>query len=102
MLEWSHLVIILGMAITTYLTRIIGFFLLRNRKLSTRTQFVLDNIAGCVMLSIIAPVFVSGEPATLLGLIGYTFGIDVVFIATYSSYRCSYYRSRPLCIRRIG
>ncbi|ATY42716.1 AzlD family protein [Acinetobacter baumannii] len=69
MLEWSHVVIILGMAITTYLTRIIGFFLLRNRKLSTRTQFVLDNIAGCVMLSIIAPVFVSGEPATLLGLI---------------------------------
>ncbi|ENW5232661.1 TPA: AzlD family protein [Acinetobacter baumannii] len=69
MLEWSHLAIILGMAITTYLTRIIGFFLLRNRKLSTRTQFVLDNIAGCVMLSIIAPVFVSGEPATLLGLI---------------------------------
>jgi uncharacterized membrane protein len=68
MLEWSHLIIILGMAITTYLTRIIGFFLLRNRKLSPRTQFVLDNIAGCVMLSIIAPVFVSGEPATLLGL----------------------------------
>lgn len=69
MLEWSHLIIILGMAITTYLTRIIGFFLLRNRKLSPRTQFVLDNIAGCVMLSIIAPVFVSGEPATLIGLV---------------------------------
>ncbi|HLB42678.1 MAG: hypothetical protein A3F63_10665 [Pseudomonadales bacterium RIFCSPHIGHO2_12_FULL_40_16] len=69
MLEWSHLIIILGMAITTYLTRIIGFLLLRNRQLSPRTQFVLDNIAGCVMLSIIAPVFVSGEPATLIGLV---------------------------------
>lgn len=69
MLEWSHFIIILGMAVTTYLTRITGFLLLRNRQLSSRTQFVLDNIAGCVMLSIIAPVFVSGEPATLIGLV---------------------------------
>lgn len=68
MIDLHAFITILGMAAVTYSTRLAGFMLLRNRQLGTRAQRVMETAPGCVFISIIAPVFVSSEPATLLGL----------------------------------
>lgn len=54
--------------IQLHLTRILGYLLLRNRQLSARTLAVMDNVPGCVLISVIAPAFVSEQPANLLAL----------------------------------
>ena len=59
---------ILAMAVVTYATRIVGFLLLRDRKLTPRAKSVLDAIPGAVLIAVIAPVFVSKHPADLLAL----------------------------------
>lgn len=60
---------ILGMAVVTYLTRILGYLILRNRNLSPGTRSVLESAPGCVMISAIAPYFASGNPAQIIALI---------------------------------
>lgn len=59
---------IAAMAVVTYGTRIGGFLMLRNRTLSPRTLAVLEAVPGCVLISVIAPRFVSDKPAELLAL----------------------------------
>lgn len=59
---------ILLMATATYLTRTVGFVALRNRKLSPRSMAVLEAVPGCVLISVIAPAFVSDQPAELIAL----------------------------------
>lgn len=59
---------IILMALTTYMTRILGFVLLRNRTLSPRLQSVMEAAPGCVLIAVIAPMFVSNHPADLLAL----------------------------------
>ncbi|MBB6262019.1 putative membrane protein [Paenochrobactrum gallinarii] len=61
-------VTILLMAGVTYLTRIGGYVLLRNRVLSKRATAVMEAAPGCVLISVIAPDFVSNNPADLLTL----------------------------------
>jgi uncharacterized membrane protein len=56
------------MAGVTYLTRIGGYILLRNRVLSARATAVMEAAPGCVLISVIAPAFVSPHPADLLAL----------------------------------
>ncbi|KVL27552.1 hypothetical protein WS97_28580 [Burkholderia territorii] len=56
------------MASTTYLSRVLGYVLLRNRTLSPRMASVMENVPGCVLISVIAPAFVSTRPADLLAL----------------------------------
>ncbi|MCG5075182.1 AzlD family protein [Paraburkholderia tagetis] len=56
------------MAATTYLTRILGYLVLRDRTLSPRMRAVMENVPGCVLISVIAPAFVSRHPADLLAL----------------------------------
>lgn len=56
------------MATVTYLTRIGGYVFLRNRTLSPRLRTVLENAPGCVLITVIAPDFVTGRPADLLAL----------------------------------
>ncbi|MBN3857880.1 MULTISPECIES: AzlD family protein [unclassified Paraburkholderia] len=56
------------MAATTYLTRIIGYVALRDRTLSPRMRAVMENVPGCVLISVIAPAFVSRDPADLVAL----------------------------------
>ncbi|MBV6898211.1 AzlD family protein [Xanthomonas euvesicatoria] len=56
------------MAVGTYLTRILGYLALRNRTLSPRTRHVLESVPGCVLISVIAPSFVSSRPADLIAL----------------------------------
>ena len=53
------------MASVTYLTRIGGFIALRNRSLSPRAMAVMQAAPGCVLISLIAPGFVSESPADL-------------------------------------
>lgn len=62
------LLTLLGMAAVTYATRISGFLLLHNRTLGARTRAVLEAAPGCVLISVIAPHFVSSHPAELIAL----------------------------------
>lgn len=64
---WSFITI-LGMLCVTYLTRITGYFALRNRTLSPRAQSVLEAMPGAVLISVIAPAFTSTNPADLIAL----------------------------------
>ena len=59
---------ILLMAAVTYLTRVAGYLLLRNRALGRRATAVMEATPGCVLISVIAPHFVSSRPADLLSL----------------------------------
>ncbi|MCA8223471.1 MULTISPECIES: AzlD family protein [Burkholderia] len=71
--DFSTVATIVLMASTTYLSRILGYVMLRNRPLSRRMAAVMENVPGCVLISVIAPAFVSTRPADLLAL-----GITIV------------------------
>lgn len=60
---------IAGMALVTYLTRILGYLVLRNRHLSPRARSTMESAPGCVMVSAIAPYFVSTNPAVVIAMI---------------------------------
>ncbi|EJN39636.1 putative membrane protein [Pseudomonas sp. GM84] len=68
MITANGVMVIAGMAVATYLTRVLGFLLLRNRKLSANTKSVLEVAPGCVIVSVIAPYFVSSEPQIWIAL----------------------------------
>ncbi|AOJ70228.1 MULTISPECIES: AzlD family protein [Burkholderia] len=68
MIDVSTLLTIVLMASSTYLSRILGYVVLRNRTLSPRMLAVMENVPGCVLVSVIAPAFVSDKPANLLAL----------------------------------
>lgn len=59
---------ILAMAGVTYLTRIGGYVVLRNRTLGRRATAVMEAAPGCVLISVIAPDFVSKNAADLAAL----------------------------------
>ncbi|MBM7142292.1 AzlD family protein [Acinetobacter sp. 105-3] len=69
MISLTSFITLILMAVTTYLTRIIGFLLIRNRNISPKMKYTMECTPGCVLISVIAPQFVSSEPATLIGLI---------------------------------
>lgn len=69
MIGGASLATILGMALVTYGTRTIGFLLLRNRQLGKRARAVLEVAPGCVLVSAIAPYFVSRQPDEVLALL---------------------------------
>lgn len=52
----------IGMATVTYCSRVLGYLLLGNRILSPRARAVMDVAPGCVLISVIAPHFVSSRP----------------------------------------
>ncbi len=68
MIDPLALLTIVLMASATYLTRIGGYVLLRNRTLGRRATAVMEAAPGCVLISVIAPSFVSDRPADLAGL----------------------------------
>lgn len=68
MIDTLTLLTILLMASTTYLTRILGYAVLRSRSLSPRMLVILESVPGCVLISVIAPAFASDKPANLLAL----------------------------------
>ena len=67
-MDLHSLLTLLSMATVTYLTRILGFALLRKRQLSPRAKSVLEAVPGCVLIAVIAPAFVSDNPANLIAL----------------------------------
>ncbi|TGQ12448.1 MULTISPECIES: AzlD family protein [unclassified Mesorhizobium] len=68
MIDPMTLLAILAMAGVTYLTRIGGYVMLKNRALSPRATAVMEAAPGCVLISVIAPDFVSRNPADLAAL----------------------------------
>ncbi|AGB44783.1 AzlD family protein [Mesorhizobium sp. CO1-1-7] len=68
MIDAATLLTIVLMAGVTYLTRIGGYVVLRNRVLSPRATAVMEAAPGCVLISVIAPAFVSRNPADLAAL----------------------------------
>lgn len=68
-MHWDSTLTILGMGVTTYLTRIGGYLLLGGKTLSARATAMMDIIPGCVLISVLAPSFASGRPTDLAGLI---------------------------------
>ena len=68
MLHAQTLLTIVLMLAATYSTRILGYVALRNRRLSPRARALLHAAPGCVLISVIAPFFVTSSPAGLLAL----------------------------------
>jgi uncharacterized membrane protein len=68
MIDPMTVLAILAMAGVTYLTRIGGYMVLRYRALSPRAMAVMEAAPGCVLISVIAPDFVSKNPADLAAL----------------------------------
>ncbi|WP_322616662.1 AzlD family protein [Pseudomonas sp. BIC9C] len=68
MIDSLTLLIVMAMAFVTYLTRVLGFILLRNRTLSPIAQEVMQAAPGCVLIAVIAPKFAHGNPADLIAL----------------------------------
>lgn len=68
MIPFTSLLTIVLMAFVTYLTRVAGYAVLQNRELSPRAVAVMEAVPGCVLISVIAPSFVSRQPADLIAL----------------------------------
>ncbi|MCF7529197.1 AzlD family protein [Neisseria lisongii] len=68
MISWDSFIVFCAMLGVTYSTRLLGFFALRNRTLSRRAQTVMEAAPGCVLISVIAPYFVSDKPHELIAI----------------------------------
>ncbi|WEI04706.1 AzlD family protein [Acinetobacter johnsonii] len=68
MIHSTTLIAILFVAATTYLTRILGYVLLKNKTLSNKQRKILEVVPGCVLISVIAPYFVKDNVADLLDI----------------------------------
>ncbi|WP_281963005.1 AzlD family protein [Acinetobacter johnsonii] len=68
MIHSTTLIAILFVAATTYLTRILGYVLLKNKTLSNKQRKILEVVPGCVLISVIAPYFVKDNVADLLAI----------------------------------
>jgi uncharacterized membrane protein len=67
--HWS-LLTISGMALVTYLTRIGGDLLMRNKTLGPRATAALDAVPAAILTAVIAPsVLAAGAAEALAGLI---------------------------------
>jgi len=69
MIHTATFIAIICVALTTYSTRILGYLLLKNKTLSKRTTRILQVTPGCVLISVIAPYFVSDNPANLIAIV---------------------------------
>jgi uncharacterized membrane protein len=68
MISMTTFIAIIFIALTTYLTRILGYVLLKNKTLSLRQRKILEVVPGCVLISVIAPYFVQNNLADLLAI----------------------------------
>lgn len=55
----TALLAIIGMGVATYLTRLSGFYLLRDLDVSGRTKAALDALPPAVLMAVIAPVILT-------------------------------------------
>ncbi|WP_342594988.1 AzlD family protein [Salinicola lusitanus] len=56
------------MGLATYSTRLIGFLAVSRLVLNTRATRVMEVAPGCVLITVIAPRFVTGDMGELLAL----------------------------------
>ena len=70
LLSFQSFLLFSCMLAVTYSTRLIGFFALRNRTLSRRPRAkqMMEAAPGCVLISVIAPYFVSDKPHELIAI----------------------------------
>lgn len=68
MIALPTLLTVLAMLAVTYTTRIAGFLFLRERNISPRLRLLMEAAPGCILISVIAPHFVTGHPADLAAL----------------------------------
>lgn len=68
MIQPINVLTIVLMALATYATRTLGYAALGNRAVSPRTRTMLDAAPACVLISVIAPAFVSSRPAHVMAL----------------------------------
>lgn len=64
----QEFIVICGMLLATYSTRLIGWLVLRRHPVSPRMQRILDAAPCCVMISIAAPAFITTNIVTLVTL----------------------------------
>ncbi|CAB1214101.1 AzlD family protein [Acinetobacter bouvetii] len=69
MIHSSTVIAIILVAATTYLTRILGYLLLKNKTLSNKQRKIMEVVPGCVLISVIAPYFVKDNPADMIAII---------------------------------
>ncbi|NNH01546.1 AzlD family protein [Acinetobacter sp. ANC 5414] len=69
MIHSATFLAIIFIAATTYLTRILGYVLLKNKTLTNRQKRILEVVPGCVLISVIAPYFIKDNPADLLAIV---------------------------------
>lgn len=69
MIHTPTVIAILFIAATTYLTRILGYVLLKNRSLTNKQRQIMEVVPGCVLISVIAPYFVRDNPADMIAII---------------------------------
>lgn len=91
-MSWASCLTIIGMALVTYLSRVLGFMVLRNRQLSPRAKSVMESAPGCVMVSAISPYFVSSNPAVIIAM----------FIAIFCAVRFSMLPTLIVSIASLG
>ena len=68
MIHTTTLIAICFIAFTTYLTRILGYMLLKNKTLTPKQRKIMEVVPGCVLISVIAPYFVKDNPADLIAI----------------------------------
>ena len=79
---WS-LAAISGMALVTYLTRIGGDLLMRNKTLGLRATAALDAVPAAVLTAVIAPtVLAAGAAEALAGLVTVAAAFRLPLLAT--------------------
>ncbi len=61
LLSLQSFLLFASMLAVTYSTRLIGFFALRNRTLSRRAQTIMEAAPGCVLISVIAPLYIAPQ-----------------------------------------
>lgn len=79
MIHLPTLLAILAIAFTTYMTRVLGYVLLKNKTLSQRQTNILEVVPGCVLISVIAPYFIKNDIADLIAM-----GITIAAASRFS------------------
>ena len=69
MIDSATFIAIIFIAATTYLTRILGYVLLKNRTLTNKQRQIMQVVPGCVLISVIAPYFVKDNPADMIAIV---------------------------------
>lgn len=63
---WTVALVLGGMAVATYLTRITGLFLIARVKPTPRVEAFLRHVPASILVAIIVPNLVKGSPPELL------------------------------------